>query len=134
MVLVMRGAMAVVRGDGSDDGSQGAGDVEVPDGRADATVPDATGCVVTPGLVNAHHHLAQTAFRTLPGTRGVPMAQWLPTMAQAYASIGLDAELIGAAAPVAVAEGLLCGVTTVADHMLNWPAVPPEETVDWPPR
>ena len=33
---------------------------------------DATDCVVTPGLVNAHHHLLQTAFRTLPGTRGVP--------------------------------------------------------------
>ena len=44
---------------------------------------DVSGCVVTPGLVNAHHHLMQSAFRTLPGTRGVPMAEWLPTMAAA---------------------------------------------------
>ena len=59
---------------------------------------DATGAVVTPGLVNAHHHLLQTAFRTLPGTRGVPMAAWLPTMAAAYAAAGVDAELCGVAA------------------------------------
>src|SRR4051795_12989533 len=49
---------------------------------------DASGCVVTPGLVNAHHHLLQTAFRTLPGTRGVPMREWLPRMAAAYAAAG----------------------------------------------
>ncbi|MBG6056246.1 cytosine/adenosine deaminase-related metal-dependent hydrolase [Salinibacterium sp. CAN_S4] len=85
-------------------------------------VIDATGCVVTPGLVNAHHHLLQSAFRTLPGTRGVPMAHWLPTMAAAYARVGVDAELAAAAASVGVAEGLLSGVTTVADHHLTWPA------------
>ena len=43
--------------------------------------------------MNAHHHLLQTAFRTLPGTRGVPMAAWLPTMAAAYAEAGVDGEL-----------------------------------------
>ena len=64
-------------------------------------VLDASGCVVTPGLVNAHHHLLQTAFRTLPGTRGVPMREWLPRMAAAYAAVGVDAELArGAALPV----------------------------------
>ncbi|OMQ15295.1 hydroxyatrazine ethylaminohydrolase, partial [Modestobacter sp. VKM Ac-2676] len=81
-------------------------------------VLDASGCVVTPGLVNAHHHLLQTAFRTLPGTRGVPMAQWLPTMAAAYAAVGVDDELVHAAASAGLAEALLCGVTTVADHHL----------------
>lgn len=98
-----------------------SGSLDVP---GSSEVLDATGCVVTPGLVNAHHHLMQSAFRTLPGTRGVPMATWLPTMAQAYAAVGIDPELIGAAATVAVAEGLLCGVTTVADHQLNWPSDP----------
>ena len=89
-----------------------------PEGTA---VLDASGCVVTPGLVNAHHHLLQTAFRTLPGTRGVPMSAWLPRMAAEYAAIGIDAELAGAAAAAGLAEGLLCGVTTVADHHLTWP-------------
>lgn len=91
---------------------------------------DASGCLVTPGLVNAHHHLLQTAFRTLPGTRGVPMATWLSTMAAAYDRVGVDAELTYAAARAGLAESLLCGVTTVADHHLTWPAsLTPEETV-----
>ncbi|MGY0537461.1 amidohydrolase family protein [Nocardioides sp. YJ-D4] len=91
---------------------------------------DASGCLVTPGLVNAHHHLLQTAFRTLPGTRGVPIATWLPTMAAAYDRVGVDAELTYAAARAGLAESLLCGVTTVADHHLTWPgSLTPEETV-----
>lgn len=82
---------------------------------------DATGCVVTPGLVNAHHHLLQSAFRTLPGTRGVIMSEWLPMMAAAYSRAGVDAELTHAAASIGIAESLLSGVTTVADHHLTWP-------------
>lgn len=89
---------------------------------AGADLLDATGCIVTPGLVNAHHHLLQSAFRTLPGTRGVAMADWLPTMAAAYNRAGVDAELAHAAASVGIAEGLLSGVTTVADHHLTWPS------------
>jgi cytosine/adenosine deaminase-related metal-dependent hydrolase len=83
---------------------------------------DAAGCVLTPGLVNAHHHLLQSAFRTLPGTRHVPMAEWLGIMAGAYRAVGVDAELCFAAAEAGLAESLLCGVTTVADHHLTWPA------------
>jgi len=94
-----------------------------PDERGgDHDVLDASGCVVTPGLVNAHHHLMQSGFRTLPGTRHVPMASWLPTMAAAYGEARIDASLVAATTAVGVAEGLLSGVTTVADHQLNWPA------------
>ncbi|RFA14894.1 hydroxyatrazine ethylaminohydrolase [Subtercola boreus] len=91
---------------------------------------DASGCIVTPGLVNAHHHLLQTAFRTLPGTRGVPMATWLPTMAAAYARAGIDPELEYAAARAGLAESLLSGVTTIADHHLNWPGGPGNTDID----
>jgi cytosine/adenosine deaminase-related metal-dependent hydrolase len=123
-VLTVSGAELVWTGAGEVPGGQ----VWVgPDGRVAGEpvageVLDATGCVVTPGLVNAHHHLLQTAFRTLPGTRGVPMREWLPAMAAAYSSAGVDAELAHAAAAAGLAEALLCGVTTVADHHLTWPA------------
>ena len=82
---------------------------------------DATGCVITPGLVNAHHHLLQSAFRSLPGTRGVPMREWLGVLGAAYRRTGVDPELAAAAANVGLAESLLRGVTTVADHHLTWP-------------
>ena len=83
---------------------------------------DASGCVVIPGLVNAHHHLLQSAFRTLDGTRHVRMDRWLATMGGYYRQARVDTELTAAAAAVGVAEGLLAGVTSVADHHLTWPA------------
>ena len=83
---------------------------------------DATGCVVVPGLVNAHHHLLQSAFRTAPHTRHVPMREWLAAMGELYSRAQVDPELVATAAAVAIAEGLLCGVTTVADHHLTWPS------------
>ncbi len=82
---------------------------------------DASGCVVTPGLVNAHHHLLQSAFRTLKGTRHVRMGDWLAAMAGYYRRAAVDPPLAAAASAAALAEGLLAGVTTVADHHLTWP-------------
>jgi len=122
--LVLRGAVAVVDGTGrvhTDDVVCVDGVIVEGVAPAGATVVDATGCVVTAGLVNAHHHLLQTAFRTLPGTRGIPMREWLPAMATAYAAARVDPELTGLAARAGLAEALLSGVTTVADHHLTWP-------------
>jgi 8-oxoguanine deaminase len=119
--LTVRGAVRVVL----DPGTETQGEILVPAEQTGSL--DVSGCVVTSGLVNAHHHLLQTAFRTLPGTRGVPMREWLQVMAAAYARAGHDPELYGLAAAAGAAEGLLCGVTTIADHHLNWPA---KATVD----
>ena len=113
-MLTITGATAIL----IDETSERSGDLAV---EGEGTL-DASGCVVTPGLVNAHHHLLQSAFRTLPGTRGVPMSEWLPTMAAAYGRAGVDAELASVAASIGIAEGLLSGVTTVADHHLTWPS------------
>jgi 8-oxoguanine deaminase len=123
-VLTVRGAELVWTGSAELPGGEVAcgPDGRVVDGPVPGEVLDASGCVITPGLVNAHHHLLQTAFRTLPGTRGVPMRDWLPRMAAAYAAVGVDDELAYAAAAAGLAEALLCGVTTVADHHLTWPA------------
>ena len=101
--------------------------VIVVNGRIAATAPpgaeivDVSGCVVTPGLVNAHHHLLQSAFRSTADTRFLPMRDWLARMAQRYNDMRVDAVLTEAAAAVGLAESLLCGVTTVADHHLTWP-------------
>ncbi|MDE0601096.1 MAG: amidohydrolase family protein [bacterium] len=103
----------------------------LPLNRADAEILDASGCVVVPGLVNAHHHLLQTAFRTLPGTRHLSMGDWLAAMAGYYRRAAVDPRLAEAAAAVGVAEGLLAGVTTVADHHFTWPeGVAPMELVE----
>ena len=127
MTAVLTGAVAILTEDGPV-----AEDLLIDGGRivaigadahfAGAERIDAGGCVVTAGLVNAHHHLLQTAFRTLPGSRGVPMSTWLGVMSAAYARTGIDPELAAAAASVGVAEGLLAGVTTTADHHLTWPS------------
>ncbi|HWI73388.1 MAG TPA: amidohydrolase family protein [Baekduia sp.] len=128
--LLVQGAAVVWTGERVVDGPA---DVYCEDGRVVAVgaallpppgtpVLDARGCLVAPGLVNAHHHLLQSAFRTLPGTRHVAMREWLGVMAAAYRAAGVDPELCGAAAAVGLAESLLCGVTTVADHHLTWPA------------
>jgi cytosine/adenosine deaminase-related metal-dependent hydrolase len=115
MSLTLRGALRIL----IDSDSETTGELVVPGEQASTL--DVSGCVITPGLVNAHHHLLQTAFRTLPGTRGVPMREWLALMAAAYARGGHDPEMYGLSAAVGAAEGLLCGVTTIADHHLNWP-------------
>jgi len=128
--VIVRGALAVVDGPGRVRTGDEVRDIVCVDGRVvdpdtvvvAPTIVDASGCVVTPGLVNAHHHLLQTAFRTLPGTRAIPMREWLPAMAAAYAEAGVDAELTGLAARAGLAEALLSGVTTVADHHLTWPS------------
>lgn len=126
MALTVRGAEAiwtggrVLQGAGlrADTHVLAVGDTAADPGDA---VLDATGGIVVPGLVNAHHHLLQSAFRTLPGTRHVPMGDWLGVMNAAYARTRVDPELCAAAAAVGLAESLLAGVTTVADHHLTWP-------------
>jgi 8-oxoguanine deaminase len=103
------------------------GDITVAAGRITETTPsaalafDVSGCVITPGLINAHHHLLQSAFRSGPDTRFLPMRDWLTRMAARYLAVGVDPELTAAAAAVGLAESLLDGVTTVADHHLTWP-------------
>ncbi|MDL9948647.1 amidohydrolase family protein [Gordonia sp. ABSL11-1] len=122
--LILTGADAVM----VDGDTIGAGPVVVDGGvisdrstPADPEVVDVSGCVITPGLVNAHHHLLQTAFRSRQDTRFRSMQEWLAVMSTRYSTTGVEPELTAAAASVGLAESLLCGVTTVADHHLTWP-------------
>jgi len=41
---------------------------------------DATGCVVTPGLINTHHHLFQSLVRGVPAGQDALLFGWLKTL------------------------------------------------------
>jgi 5-methylthioadenosine/S-adenosylhomocysteine deaminase len=70
---------------------------------------DATGCVVTPGLVQTHVHLCQTAFSGL--AEDVDVMTWLDRWVWPLEQ-SLDAEGMSASARLGVAEMLLTGTTT----------------------
>lgn len=83
----------------------------------DAAVVDASGCLVTPGLVNTHHHLYQWATRGM--AQNATLFEWLIELYPVWG--GLDAEITHAAATGGLARLALTGCTTVADHHYVFP-------------
>ena len=41
---------------------------------------DGRGCLVTPGLVNTHHHFYQTLTRAVPAAQNAVLFDWLKTL------------------------------------------------------
>jgi cytosine/adenosine deaminase-related metal-dependent hydrolase len=80
-------------------------------------VDDLGGAVVTPGLVNAHHHLYQTLTRAR--AQQADLFTWLRELYPVWA--GIDAEAEYAAARTGLAELALSGCTTVFDHHYVFP-------------
>jgi cytosine/adenosine deaminase-related metal-dependent hydrolase len=78
---------------------------------------DLGGAVVTPGLVNTHHHLYQTLTRAR--AQEADLFTWLETLYPLWA--GIDAESEYAAARTGLAELALSGCTTVFDHHYVFP-------------
>ncbi|GDY29730.1 hydroxyatrazine ethylaminohydrolase [Gandjariella thermophila] len=78
---------------------------------------DATGCLVTPGLVNTHHHLYQWATRGL--AQDADLFGWLTALYPVWA--GLDEDIAHAAAAAGLARLALTGCTTAADHHYVFP-------------
>jgi cytosine/adenosine deaminase-related metal-dependent hydrolase len=87
-----------------------------PEPDADVRV-DLGGAVVTPGLVNTHHHLYQTLTRTR--AQEADLFTWLRTLYPVWSRI--DAESEYAAARTGLAELALSGCTTVFDHHYVFP-------------
>jgi cytosine/adenosine deaminase-related metal-dependent hydrolase len=83
---------------------------------ADKTV-DLGGALVTPGLVNTHHHLYQTLTRAR--AQEADLFTWLRTLYPVWA--GIDAEAEYAAARTGLAELALSGCSTVFDHHYLFP-------------
>jgi len=82
-----------------------------------ATTVDASGCLVTPGLVNTHHHLYQWITRGL--AQDSTLFGWLTTLYPMWARI--DAETVHASAAANLAWLALSGCTTSTDHHYVFP-------------
>jgi 5-methylthioadenosine/S-adenosylhomocysteine deaminase len=94
-------------------------DVLVEDGRIasiggnyQGEALDATGCVVSPGLVQAHVHLCQTLCRG--AADDLPLLEWLRERVWPYEA-ALDEKAMRACVRLAVAELLLGGTTAILD-------------------
>lgn len=79
---------------------------------------DGSGHLVTPGLVNTHHHLYQWATRGL--AQDATLFEWLTALYPVWG--GLDASITHAAASAGLARLALTGCTTAADHHYVFPA------------
>ncbi len=88
----------------------------VPTGE-DVDVIDGSGCVLTPGLVNTHHHLYQWA------TRGyavdATLFEWLTALYPVWGNI--NERVVGQAAAAGIGHLALSGCTTVMDHHYVFP-------------
>jgi cytosine/adenosine deaminase-related metal-dependent hydrolase len=78
---------------------------------------DLDGAIVTPGLVNTHHHLYQTLTRAR--AQDADLFTWLRTLYPVWAQI--DEEMLYAAARTGLAELALSGCSTVFDHHYVFP-------------
>lgn len=87
--------------------------------RNAATLVDATGCVVTPGLVNTHHHLYQSLTRALPGATSASLFDWLKRLYPVWARY--RPEDVFAATQLGLAELALSGCTLTSDHLYLFP-------------
>ncbi len=87
--------------------------------RHPAKTIDARGCVVLPGLVNGHHHLFQSLTRSIGTAGGLALFDWLKRLYPLWAT--LDPEAVHVSAKLALAELMLSGATTVADHLYLFP-------------
>jgi cytosine/adenosine deaminase-related metal-dependent hydrolase len=83
-------------------------------------VIDATGCLVTPGLINTHHHLYQNLTRAFPPMTNAPLFGWLKSLYPLWST--LDEESAHVSAWVGLAELALSGCTTSTDHLYVHPA------------
>lgn len=84
-----------------------------------AEVVNGRGCVVTPGLVNTHHHLYQTLTRAVPGGQDALLFGWLQTLYPIWARFGPEHMRISAL--VGLAELALSGCTLTSDHLYLFP-------------
>lgn len=87
--------------------------------RPGARILDARGLLVTPGLVNTHHHLYQTLTRAVPGGQNALLFGWLETLYPIWARY--TPEDMALSTTLGLAELALSGCTTSSDHLYLFP-------------
>ncbi len=84
-----------------------------------AEIVNAAGCLVTPGLVNTHHHLYQSLTRAVPGGQDALLFGWLRTLYPIWQRFTPDHMHVSA--QVGLAELALSGCTLSSDHLYLYP-------------
>jgi 8-oxoguanine deaminase len=79
----------------------------------------ADGCLITPGLINTHHHIYQNLTRSFRPVVNGTLFQWLSTLYPLWSLI--DEEAAYVSAWVGLAELALGGCTTSTDHLYVHP-------------
>ena len=82
-------------------------------------VIDARHHLVTPGLINTHHHMYQSLTKAIPATQNAELFGWLRGLYPIWA--GLTPEMVQVSTQIAMAELLLSGCTTSSDHLYIYP-------------
>ena len=80
---------------------------------------DVSGCLVTPGLVNTHHHLYQNLTRAYPPMTSAPLFGWLQTLYPLWRALNEESAYVSAW--VGLSELALSGCTTSTDHLYLHP-------------
>ena len=75
--------------------------------------------MVTPGLVNTHHHLYQTLTRAVPGGQDALLFGWLKALYPIWARF--SPEEVFTSAQVGLAELALSGCSLTSDHLYLYP-------------
>ena len=91
---------------------------QIPLNNYDQTI-DCSNYVLTPGLVNTHHHFYQTLTRCLPQAINKPLFPWLKTLYQVWQH--LDEDMLYSATQLASIELMLSGTSMVCDHHYVFP-------------
>ena len=82
-------------------------------------VIDASGCLVTPGLINTHHHMFQNLTRAFAPALGGGLFDWLKVLYPVWSR--LDEEAAHVSAWIGLCELALGGCTTTTDHLYVFP-------------
>lgn len=126
---LIRGAHVITMDGPPGEGTEGQYDILIRDGIIAEVAPrivsrtdhviDATGCVVTPGLVNTHHHLFQSLTRAVPGAQDALLFGWLQRLYPIWSRFG--PEEIFTSTQLGLCELALSGCSMSSDHLYLYP-------------